>query len=150
MFVFHPLVRTFLWPFRHTVPKTLLLLIQFQAMIKPATPSPTTQEPAPAVVLTTVGDESTKPTLKGLKLAVLLGSITLVTFLALTDTSILGTVRSPPIRYLINIVMFITIGYPWNNYRFPLPPKRRMVHWCSPPCICHSATSLRQIQYSFP
>jgi hypothetical protein len=53
----------------------------------PSTPKsePDTQTPPKTI-------ETTHP-LKGLKLAILLGSITLVTFLALLDTSIVGTVR---------------------------------------------------------
>lgn len=46
----------------------------------------------------TTKDEPSSQTLHGLKLATLLGSITLVTFLALIDTSILGTVRPHPLH----------------------------------------------------
>jgi hypothetical protein len=61
------------------------------------TPTPTTAaDPiAPTDPNTDKGDLPSQ-TLHGLKLATLLGSITLVTFLALIDTSILGTVRPLP------------------------------------------------------
>jgi hypothetical protein len=42
---------------------------------------------------TGVSDDVPFQPVRGLKLAILLGSITLVTFLALLDTAIVGTVR---------------------------------------------------------
>ncbi|KAF2621480.1 efflux pump protein [Macroventuria anomochaeta] len=62
-------------------------------MVTP-TPSPTTSaKPITPVVPTTTNASCgmTTKTLKGHKLAILIGSITLVTFLALIDTSIIGT-----------------------------------------------------------
>jgi len=59
------------------------------------TPTPATTPDPIAVEPSTSKDEPSQ-TLHGLKLATLLGSIALVTFLALIDTSILGTVRPRP------------------------------------------------------
>jgi hypothetical protein len=61
-------------------------------MATPATPSHTTQDATAPIVPTNTNQSSSNQTLKGLKLFILLGSITLVTFLALIDTSIIGTV----------------------------------------------------------
>jgi hypothetical protein len=115
-------------------------------MVTRAPPSPTTQDPT---VPTTTKDEPAKQTLKGLKLAVLLASITLVTFLALIDTSIIGTVRaSRPLLATNNLLMFI--GYTRNNNRLPLPSRCWLVYWRIQPRIRHPSTPVRQILYALP
>jgi hypothetical protein len=64
-------------------------------MATPAPPSTSTQDATAPITPNNTDESSTKQTLQGLKLFILLGSITLVTFLALIDTSIIGTVTLP-------------------------------------------------------
>jgi hypothetical protein len=77
-------------------------------MASPTPPALTSSEPiAPAAAATTT-TTTEKPSqkdappekIKGLKLAILLGSITLMTFLGLLDTSIVGTVTTLPTPHL--------------------------------------------------
>lgn len=61
------------------------------------TPTPPLDETTATTSTTTSivpKDDAAAPKVKGLKLLILLASVTLVTFLALLDTAILGTVRS--------------------------------------------------------
>jgi hypothetical protein len=55
--------------------------------------SDSTKQEALSTPPTSINDGAPFQPIKGLKLAILLGSITLVTFLALLDTAIVGTVR---------------------------------------------------------
>jgi hypothetical protein len=73
----------------------LLINYAFYTMASPAPPSPTSSKPVAATTtIIKYQDDAPIEKLKGAKLYILLGSITLVTFVALLDTSIVGTVST--------------------------------------------------------
>lgn len=53
--------------------------------------TPTTHEPETTIISTVKSNASTAGRVHGFKLAILLGSLTLVTFLSLLDMAIIGT-----------------------------------------------------------
>jgi hypothetical protein len=88
-------------------------------MATPTAQAPIPSEPIAAATTPTTTSQNDAPPekLKGLKLAVLLGSITLVTFLALLDTSIVGTVTNHPISaYTPSQPLTKNVGYTRHNY----------------------------------
>jgi hypothetical protein len=68
------------------------------------TPTPKSQEPTTVETASMEAKKEWAPQkLKGFQLFMLFASITLVTFVALLDTSILGTVRSHPHGFTPNL-----------------------------------------------
>jgi hypothetical protein len=97
-----------------------LIFKSFYTMASPTAQPPISSEPIAATPTPT----TTKPSqhnahpekLKGLQLAILLGSLTLVTFLALLDTSIVGTVTTPHLFFRPIPISNINTGYTRHNH----------------------------------